>query len=72
MDGQINLFDYIDEQQGFSSCQTCEHCHQTDLCKCYTDKNGVFHFLGFCNQVRQCITENTGSWLCKNRHYKRH
>lgn len=71
MDGQLNLFEYIDDERGFSYCTTCENCKHTDLFKDYVDRNGESHFLAFCNQTRSVITDKTGSWLCKNENYKR-
>lgn len=73
MNGQLDFMDLIEEQ--FASevkpCMGCENCRQTDLFKNYIDKDGVAHFLAFCNPTRQVITASTGSWLCKNKEYKR-
>lgn len=73
MTGQIDFFDLIEEQQKYDikPCMECENCRQTQQYKNYIDRDGVAHFLAFCNPTRQVITANTGSWLCKNRFYER-
>ena len=72
MIGQLDFLDLIEEQyaQEIKPCTSCENCKQTDSFKTYVGKNGVV-FQAFCNPTRQVITEHTGSWLCKNREYKR-
>lgn len=71
MDGQLNIFDILDSQNGFCRCMNCEHCHHTDIFKDYVDSKGVSHFLAYCNVKRSVITESTGSWLCHNENYIR-
>lgn len=71
MQGQIDIFDYMDSAIGFHSCLNCKNCRQTDLFKPYVDSKGVYHNLGFCNLTRQVITEHTLSWICKNRDFEK-
>lgn len=63
MKGQINLFDYIEEQEQYHSCFGCENAKRTEL---FRDGKILF-----CNPTRQCITQSTASWLCHNQHYKK-
>ena len=60
-DGQIDMFSYIDEEQGFHNCLTCINAKHTEL----------FRQEFFCNKTRSVLTEKTGSWLCKNQYYER-
>ena len=73
MTGQIDFFDLIEKQneQEIKSCIGCANCNQTQNYKNYIDKDGVAHFMAFCNPTRQVITEHTGSWLCHNKLYER-
>lgn len=60
-DGQIDMFSYLDDEQGFHNCLTCINAKHTEL----------FRQQLFCNKTRSVLTEKTGSWLCKNQYYER-
>lgn len=58
-------------QYDIKPCTECVHCRHTDMFKDYVDKDGVSHFMAFCNPTRSIITEKTKSWLCNNKMYER-
>lgn len=69
---QISIFDLYDmPEEEHHRCIECGNCKPTGNFKPYIDKNGLSHFIAFCNPTRQVITEHTASWLCKNQHYER-
>lgn len=57
MDGQLNLFDYADEVQGYHLCSGCEKAKFKEH-----TKSGD---LWFCNITRQFITSHSFDWMCK-------
>ena len=57
MDGQMNMFDYLDEQIGFHHCSECENAKYKETMK---DGNPIY----WCNEVRSYITIYSGNWLC--------
>ena len=61
---QLTLFEYLDEQQGYSMCGSCENAKYK-----FRTKNG--HDVWYCNIKHSMITEHTGSWLCKNEYFVR-
>ena len=56
MDGQISLFEYIDDEKGYHKCSECEHAKFKE-----TVNGNPFYY---CNETRSIITIHTGSWLC--------
>lgn len=57
IDGQMNLFDYVDEQQGKHMCVSCAKAKFKERVK---DSN--FYF---CGEMHCFITEHTFDWICK-------
>ena len=57
MDGQIDIFDYLDDVQGFHYCCGCE--------KAKFKEHSKHGDLWFCNETRQYITSLSFDWMCK-------
>ena len=57
MEGQMNIFDYMDGIQGYHYCNGCENAKFKE-----NTKNGSLYW---CNIARAYITEHSTDWMCR-------
>lgn len=57
MQGQMNIFEYMDEVSDYRYCKNCKRAKYKERCAEIE--------LWWCNDTRQYITEASLDWMCK-------
>ena len=58
MNGQLSLFDYADDMQGYHYCCQCEKAKYKERTRSGID-------VWFCGEMRAFINVHTTDWICK-------
>lgn len=56
---QMNLFDYMDEIQGYHLCSGCAKAK-------YKERTRRGMDVWYCSEMRAFITPSTTDWICRN------